>query len=66
MSMADRDGFIWYDGGSCRGNDTDAHHSCTTACPFSRGRRAYNTVKGTAIFRLAEHATRLLSSGRST
>ncbi|MDX9699175.1 MAG: branched-chain amino acid transaminase [Rhodocyclaceae bacterium] len=67
MSMADRDGFIWYDGKLVPWRDATTHvlsHSLHYGLSVFEGVRAYNTVKGTAIFRLAEHTQRLLNSGK--
>jgi len=67
MSMADRDGFIWQDGKLVPWRDATTHvltHSLHYGLAVFEGVRAYNTVKGTAIFRLAEHTQRLLNSGK--
>ncbi len=67
MSMADRDGFIWYDGKLVPWRDATTHvltHSLHYGLSVFEGVRAYNTVKGTAIFRLAEHTQRLINSGK--
>lgn len=67
MSMADRDGFIWYDGKLVPWRDANTHvltHSLHYGLSVFEGVRAYNTAKGTAIFRLAEHTQRLINSGR--
>lgn len=67
MSMADRDGFIWYDGKLVPWREATTHvltHSLHYGLAVFEGVRAYNTVKGTAIFRLAEHTDRLLNSGK--
>ncbi|HRP96878.1 MAG TPA: branched-chain amino acid transaminase [Rhodocyclaceae bacterium] len=67
MSMADRDGFIWYDGKLVPWRDATTHvltHSLHYGLAVFEGVRAYKTVKGTAIFRLAEHTQRLLNSGK--
>ncbi|MBL8445556.1 MAG: branched-chain amino acid transaminase [Zoogloeaceae bacterium] len=67
MSMSDRDGFIWYDGKLVPWRDATTHvlsHSLHYGLSVFEGVRAYNTVKGTAIFRLAEHTQRLLNSGK--
>ena len=67
MSMADRDGFIWYDGKLVPWRDATTHvltHSLHYGLAVFEGVRAYNTVKGTAIFRLAEHTDRLINSGK--
>lgn len=67
MSMADRDGFIWYDGKLVPWREATTHvltHSLHYGLAVFEGVRAYNTAKGTAIFRLAEHTRRLLNSGK--
>lgn len=67
MSMADRDGFIWYDGKLVPWREATTHvltHSLHYGLAVFEGVRAYNTVKGTAIFRLAEHTQRLINSGK--
>jgi branched-chain amino acid aminotransferase len=67
MSMADRDGFIWYDGKLVPWRNATTHvltHSLHYGLAVFEGVRAYNTVKGTAIFRLAEHTERLINSGK--
>src|SRR6202795_359402 len=67
MSMADRDGFIWYDGKLVPWRDATTHvltHSLHYGLAVFEGVRAYKTGEGTAIFRLAEHTQRLFSSGR--
>ena len=65
MSMADRDGYIWYDGKLVPWRNATTHvltHSLHYGLAVFEGVRAYNTVKGTAIFRLREHTQRLLNS----
>ena len=65
MSMADRDGFIWQDGKLVPWREATTHvltHSLHYGLAVFEGVRAYNTVKGTAIFRLREHTQRLLNS----
>jgi len=67
MSMADRDGFIWYDGKLVPWRDATTHvltHSLHYGLAVFEGVRAYKTTQGTAIFRLAEHTQRLFNSGR--
>lgn len=67
MSMADRDGFIWYDGKLVPWRDATTHvltHSLHYGVAVFEGVRAYRTERGTAIFRLAEHTQRLLNSGK--
>jgi branched-chain amino acid aminotransferase len=65
MSMADRDGHIWYDGKLVDWRDAKIHvltHSLHYGMGVFEGVRAYKTTSGTAIFRLAEHTRRLLNS----
>ncbi len=65
MSMADRDGFIWYDGKLVPWRDATTHvltHSLHYGLAVFEGVRAYKTVSGTAIFRLKEHMDRLYAS----
>jgi branched-chain amino acid aminotransferase len=65
MSMADRDGFIWHDGKLVPWREATTHvltHSLHYGLAVFEGVRAYNTIKGTAIFRLKEHTQRLLNS----
>lgn len=65
MSMADRDGFIWYDGKLVPWREANTHvltHSLHYGLSVFEGVRAYNTVSGTAIFRLQEHTKRLFNS----
>ena len=65
MSMADRDGHIWYDGQLVPWRNATTHvltHSLHYGLAVFEGVRAYNTVRGTAIFRLKEHTARLFDS----
>lgn len=65
MSMADRDGHIWYDGKLVPWRDANTHvltHSLHYGLAVFEGVRAYKTVHGTAIFRLKEHTERLFNS----
>ena len=65
MSMADRDGFIWYDGKLVPWREATTHvltHSLHYGLAVFEGLRAYKTVEGTAIFRLKEHTDRLFNS----
>lgn len=67
MSMADRDGWIWYDGKLVPWRDANTHvltHSLHYGLSVFEGLRAYKTAQGTAIFRLAEHTERLFNSAR--
>ena len=65
MSMADRDGQIWYDGKLVPWRDANTHvltHSLHYGLAVFEGVRAYKTDIGTAIFRLKEHTDRLFNS----
>ena len=65
MSMADRDGHIWYDGKLVPWRDANTHvltHSLHYGLAVFEGLRAYSTTRGTAIFRLKEHTERLFNS----
>ena len=67
MSMADRDGYIWFDGKMVPWRDATTHvltHSLHYGLSVFEGVRAYSTAKGTAIFRLREHTKRLINSGK--
>jgi branched-chain amino acid aminotransferase len=67
MSMADRDGFIWYDGKLVPWRDATTHvltHSLHYGLAVFEGVRAYKTAAGTAIFRLKEHTDRLFNSAK--
>lgn len=65
MSMADRDGVIWYDGEMVEWRNATTHvltHSLHYGMGVFEGVRAYKTPKGTAIFRLEAHTDRLFES----
>lgn len=65
MSMADRDGLIWYDGKMVPWREATTHvltHTLHYGMGVFEGVRAYETAQGTAIFRLEEHTERLLRS----
>jgi branched-chain amino acid aminotransferase len=67
MSMADRDGWIWYDGKLVPWRDATTHvltHSLHYGLAVFEGVRAYKTAAGTAIFRVREHTERLFNSAR--
>jgi branched-chain amino acid aminotransferase len=66
-SMSDRDGKIWMDGKLVEWRDAKIHvltHTLHYGCGAFEGVRAYNTVNGTAIFRLQEHTERLFNSAK--
>ena len=65
MSMADRDGVIWLDGEMVPWREAKVHvltHTLHYGMGVFEGERAYQTDKGTAIFRLQEHTDRLFRS----
>ena len=65
MSMADRDGVIWYDGEMRPWRDATTHvltHTLHYGMGVFEGVRAYHAEQGTAIFRLREHTDRLFRS----
>ena len=65
MSMADRDGVIWYDGEMRPWRDATTHvltHTLHYGMGVFEGVRAYDAEQGTAIFRLQDHTDRLFRS----
>ena len=67
MSMADRDGVIWMDGELVPWREARIHvltHTLHYGMGVFEGVRAYETVHGTAIFRLREHTRRLFDSAK--
>jgi branched-chain amino acid aminotransferase len=63
--MADRDGWIWYDGKMVPWRDATTHvltHTLHYGMGVFEGVRAYETATGPAIFRLQEHTDRLFRS----
>jgi branched-chain amino acid aminotransferase len=65
--MADRDGFIWYDGELKPWRECTTHvltYSLHYGVGCFEGVRAYKTPQGTAIFRLQEHTRRLFNSAK--
>jgi branched-chain amino acid aminotransferase len=65
MSMADRDGLIWYDGKMVPWRDATTHvltHTLHYGMGVFEGVRAYHTPAGAAIFRLSDHTDRLFRS----
>jgi len=65
MSMAYRDGVIWYDGELVQWRNATTHvltHTLHYGMGVFEGVRAYNTPQGTAIFRLQAHTDRLFDS----
>src|SRR5512132_2230771 len=67
LSMADRDGFIWYDGKLVPWREATTHvltHSLHYGLAVFEGVRAYMTPAGTGIFRVKEHTDRLFNSAK--
>jgi len=65
MSMADRDGLIWFDGELIPWRDAKVHvltHTLHYGMGVFEGVRAYETDRGPAIFKLQEHTDRLFRS----
>jgi branched-chain amino acid aminotransferase len=65
--MADRDGWIWYDGKLVPWRDATTHvltHSLHYGLAVFEGVRAYKTPEGPAIFRLQDHTDRLFNSAK--
>jgi branched-chain amino acid aminotransferase len=65
--MADRDGFIWYDGTMVPWRDATTHvltYTLHYGVGCFEGVRAYATPRGTAIFRLRDHTRRLYNSAK--
>lgn len=65
MSMADRDGVIWFDGELVPWREAQVHvltHTLHYGMGVFEGVRAYKTDQGAAIFRLKEHTDRLFRS----
>ncbi|MCB5195643.1 branched-chain amino acid transaminase [Deefgea salmonis] len=67
MSMADRDGVIWYDGKMVPWREATTHvltHTLHYGMGVFEGVRAYETSTGPAIFRLQDHTNRLFNSAK--
>jgi branched-chain amino acid aminotransferase len=67
MSMADRDGFIWYNGELVDWRNATTHvltHTLHYGMGVFEGVRAYETPRGPAIFRLQDHTDRLFRSAK--
>jgi len=65
MSMADRDGWIWYDGKMVPWRDATTHvltHTLHYGMGVFEGVRCYDTVDGPAIFRMRDHTNRFFNS----
>ncbi|AHN28630.1 Branched-chain amino acid aminotransferase [Snodgrassella alvi wkB2] len=69
MSMADQDGFIWFNGNLVEWRNAQTHvltHTLHYGMGVFEGVRAYKTQNGTAIFRLQDHTKRLFNSAKIT
>lgn len=67
VSMADRDGTIWYDGEMVDWREAKTHvltHTLHYGLGVFEGVRAYETPQGPAIFRLEDHTKRLFNSAK--
>ena len=67
MSMADRDGVIWFNGELVPWRDAKVHvltHTLHYGMGVFEGVRAYQTANGPAIFRLEDHTRRLQRSAK--
>lgn len=67
MGMEDRDGLIWMDGEYVPWREAKVHvltHTLHYGLGCFEGVRAYETERGTAIFRLEDHTDRLFDSAR--
>jgi len=65
QSMADRDGFIWFDGELVPWREAKVHvltHTLHYGMGVFEGVRAYKAQQGTSIFRLQAHTDRLFDS----
>ncbi len=65
MSFSDRDGVIWFDGQMVPWRDAQVHvltHTLHYGLGVFEGVRAYQTDRGTAIFRLDDHTDRFFRS----
>lgn len=66
-SMADREGWIWFDGEFRPWRDCTVHvltYTLHYGVGAFEGVRAYRTAEGTALFRLQDHTRRLLNSAK--
>ena len=67
MSMADRDGYIWYDGKLVPWREANTHvltHTLHYGLGVFEGVRCYATAAGPAIFRMRDHTDRLFRSAQ--
>lgn len=65
MTLAERDGWIWFDGAMVPWREAQVHvltHSLHYGMGVFEGVRAYPTATGPAIFRLRDHTERLFRS----
>lgn len=65
VPISDKEGFIWMDGIWKPWREANTHiltHSLHYGMGVFEGVRAYNTPKGTAVFRLEDHTKRLFES----
>jgi branched-chain amino acid aminotransferase len=65
--MAERDGWIWYDGKMVPWRDASTHvltHTLHYGMGVFEGVRCYATDAGPAIFRLADHTQRMFNSAK--
>ena len=65
MSFSDRDGVIWFDGQMVPWREAQVHvltHTLHYGLGVFEGVRAYQTERGTAIFRLEDHTRRFFRS----
>lgn len=66
-SFSDRDGVIWLDGELVPWREAKVHvltHTLHYGMGVFEGARAYNTQRGSAIFRLEDHTKRLFNSAK--
>ena len=67
-SLAEKKGFIWFDGKIVHSNEANVHvltHTLHYGLGVFEGVRAYETPEGTKIFRLNDHTERLFSSAHA-
>ena len=67
MSLAEREGLIWMDGGMRPWRDAKVHvlaHGLHYGTGIFEGVRAYETPNGPAIFRLDDHTARFVNSAK--
>ena len=67
-SLAEKKGFIWFEGKIVHSNEANVHvltHTLHYGLGVFEGVRAYETSEGTKIFRLNDHTERLFSSAHS-